>query len=347
MATLKDVARAANVDVSAVSFALSGKGNLSAETRERILRFARELNYRPNLVARSLAKRRTETIGLLVPDLVNPYYSMTAQAATRAAHQAGYRVAVMNTDADQQFGWAVLEDMVDRQLDGIIVMGNLLADESIRAIVPPDVPLVWCGWESLDPQITPAIVVDYDSGGRLVAEHLLALGHRRMAVVAPPVASRRSGRFHGFVEALATAGYPFDAALWAASSGSDEGNVESGWAAGRTLLALPSPPTAVVAHNDFMALGVLAAARERGLRVPEDLSLVGFDDVFVATFTAPPLTTVRYDTVGIAVAATTVLLAAVGGGEPVVPAPFEPELVVRKSTGPAGFEVKDRVGWSG
>jgi DNA-binding LacI/PurR family transcriptional regulator len=328
MTTLKDVARAANVDVSAVSFALTGKGNLSAETRERILKIARELNYRPNLLARSLAKQRTLSVGLLANDLANPYFSTTAQAAARALHLAGYRLMIMDSDGDDRLGLELLEYTVSAKVDGIIAMTNVLAVDVIRAVVPVSLPLVCCAWEG-EQNIAPAVAVDYVLGGQLVADHFLSLGHRRIGAV--QVGPDHVGRMRGFRAALAANGQLLDPQLCAQGDGS----IESGRAAGRTLFALPTPPTAVFVHNDFTALGVLAAAQERGLRVPADVSIVGFDDIFVAEFTAPPLTTVRTDVSAVVADAIALLLAIIDSREVTPPAPRKPELVVRQSTGPA------------
>jgi len=213
MPTLQDVARAAGVDRSAVSYALSGKGNLSAQTRARIITRAQELGYRPNLLARSLIKQRTHTIGLVVADVTNPYYGAVAQAVQRAAYGSGYRAMIVNTDRDARLGHELLSDLVARQVDGLIVMPGGLQADAVRSITAAGPAVVWCLWGEEERALAPAVGFDFVRAGRLVAAHLLHLGHRRLALVrhgAPP-ASGWGGRYRGFAETLTRAGYPLTA----------------------------------------------------------------------------------------------------------------------------------------
>lgn len=334
MATLQDVARAAGVDRSAVSYALSGKGNLSAETRARIIACAQELGYRPNLLARGLIKQRTHTIGLVVADLTNPFYGAVAQAVQQTAYRSGYRTMIASTNRDARLGQGLLDDLVAHQVDGIIAMPGGLRAEAVQSITAGGPAVVWCMWEGEERDLAPAVRFDFTLSGRLAAEHLLQLGHRRLALVThreEPASVGHRGRSRGFAETLARAGYPLAPRLLDFG----DSTLEGGQVAAHTLLAQPDPPTAIFATNDLMAMGVLAAARARGIRVPDMLSVVGFDDILPAAHTAPALTTVRIDTTAIMGAATALLLAAIEGRAADAPPPFAPALVVRDSTGPA------------
>jgi DNA-binding LacI/PurR family transcriptional regulator len=333
MATIYDVAEAAGVTAATVSLALSGKGVVNRETRARILQCAKDLRYRPNLVARSLTMRQTHTIGLVVLNIGNPFYAEVALAVEREARRAGYRVLFANTDGDDELGRELLEDLAARQVDGVIAMPGGLPPEAVRAIAATGLPIVACMWEEQDPTLSPAAEVDFLAGGRLVAEHLLALGHTRIAVVAdgrPDGTLQHHLRVTGLREVLAGAGTPLDTALLCHGDSS----LESGAGAGATLLARPTPPTAIFATNDLMATGVLAAARDAGIRVPDELSVVGFDDIFLAAHTAPPLTTVHIDKAVLMATATDLLLRALSGEAVSSPPPLLPSLVRRASTAP-------------
>jgi DNA-binding LacI/PurR family transcriptional regulator len=333
LATLHDVAKAAGVTPSTVSYALSGKGTLSAATRARVLKHAQELGYRPNLVARGLVTQRSQTIGLIVGDIANPFYGAVAQAVERTAYRFGYRAFFVSTDRDEHLGQELLTDLVARRVDGIIAMPGGLPQETVRTAIAVGVPVVWCMWEDEDGDLTPAVGFDYFGAGRLVAEHLAGLGHRRVGIVTHRNAPGRTVHEHrlrvaGCREGLAAAGCPLDDSLLAFG----DSTIDSGYAAGRVLLALSAPPSAIFATNDLMALGVLGAATDLGLSVPADLSIVGFDNIMGAAYTSPPLTTVNIDTAAIMAAATTLLLDVIGGKEPEAPPLAQPTLVVRGST---------------
>jgi DNA-binding LacI/PurR family transcriptional regulator len=191
-------------------------------------------------------------------------------------------------------------------------------------------------WEDDDPDLKPSVDLDYYAGGRLVADHLVVLGHRRVAILThrhKPGAAIHEHRLRvaGCRDGLAAAGCEIEPALLAFG----DSTLESGIAAGRALLSHPSPPTAIFATNDLMALGVLAAAQEAGVAVPDALSIVGFDDILATAYAGPPLTTVHVDIGGMMTTATTMLLDLIQGKEIVPPPISTPTLLVRRSTGPA------------
>ncbi len=337
MATLRDIAQATGATVSTVSYALAGKGTLAQETRARIIACAHELGYRPNLIARSLVTERTSTIGLIVTDIANPFYGEVAQAVERVAYRAGYRVFFVNTDRDERLGRELLEDLTARRVDGIIAMPGGLSAETILSATSLGLPIVWCMWEEEEHHLSPAVGVDLVMGGRLVADHLMAFGHRRVAIVMHRTESTGLTRGHclrlqGYSDGLAHAGYPLDASLIRFG----DSTIASGRTAALELLDLSSPPTAIFATNDLMAIGVLAALRERGLQAPHHMSVVGFDDIVTAAQLGPPLTTVHIDKATFMTAATTLLLRAIAGEAVTSPALLPTRLVVRESTAPPG-----------
>lgn len=342
MATIYDVARAAGVTAATVSVALSGRGVVNRKTRERILHCAQDLGYRPNLVARSLTMRRTHTIGLVIFDITNPFYAEVALAVEQTARRAGYRVIIANTTGDPSLGRELLEELAARQVDGIIAMPGGLRAEPVRTIAATGLPIVPCLWdEEADLDLAPAIGIDFAAGGRLAADHLLDLGHRRIAMVAIGTANEAGirAREAAFRDRLFERDCPIDMALW---QWAGDASLESGHAAAHALLTLPEPPTAIYSTNDLMALGVIAAARERGVRVPGDLSVVGFDDISLARYATPPLTTVRIEKTLLMAGATDMLLRLIEGEELSSPPPLVPTLVVRDSTArPAGRPVPE------
>jgi DNA-binding LacI/PurR family transcriptional regulator len=215
-------------------------------------------------------------------------------------------------------------------------MGASVRADVADADVAANLPVVWCMYDDDGWALSPHVNVDYHSGGRLVAEHLVSLGHRRIGIVTHgpkpgAVLHEHRLRVAGCRTGLAAAGCPLDESLLAFG----DSTVESGRRAGRTLLTLPTPPTAIFATNDLMALGVLGAARDLGVPVPDALSIVGFDDILAAAFSGPPLTTVHIDIAETMMDATSLLLEILAGKESGAPPLAALRLVVRDSTGPA------------
>jgi len=329
--TIYDVARAAGVDPSTVSYALSGKGTLSQATRARVTQCAQDLGYRPNQVARSLISRRTKTIGLIIPDICHPFFAEVARAVERSAHERGYRVFVTNTLHDEQLGQELLDDLTVRRVDGVIVAPGGVSRRTIDAARDAGFPLLCCFWEEAKVDVPTRVTIDFEAGGRLAAQHLLSLGHRRIGLVThlkDELTADHHLRVAGFQRALAERGEPLSRDLVRLGDSS----VELGRVAALELLEVPEPPTAIFATNDLMAIGALSAAWARGIQVPADLSVVGFDDIVTAAYTVPPLTTVRVDKVAVMASAVDGLLAAQRDEVGTAPQQLVPTLVVRHST---------------
>jgi DNA-binding LacI/PurR family transcriptional regulator len=331
MTTIYDIAKAAGVTATTVSNVLSGKGSVSAATRSRVMQYVQDLGYQPNLIARSLIKGRTGVIGLALPNIENPFYAEITAVLERLAYKASLRVFVTTLTIGDPMGQKLLGDLVLRQVDGLLVMGGCPPLPTIHAITTPHLPIVRCLWEEDEKDASPAVSYDFFQGGQLVAEHLLSLGHRHFGVVAcmGPDGTESSLRVSGFRKALATHGLTLDPQLIQPGQYSMEGGKEAGY----KLLTHPTPPTAIFATNDLMAIGVMAAAWELGKQIPRDLSIVGLDDIAPARYTTPPLTTIVIDKTAIMSQAINVLLQAIESQPVVSPPMFPAALAVRGSTG--------------
>lgn len=344
MTTIYDVAKAAGVTAATVSYALSGKRSVSEETRERVMKCARELGYRPNQIARSLTKQKTMTIGLVVPTIDNPFYAGIARAAESITHASGFCIFVTSTYRDERLAQKLLDDLLSRRVDGIIIASDIIpfakffppSHTATELAVP--LPIVSCLWEAPEPDLTPAISYDFYAAGKLAAQHLLGLGHRRIGVIVDGISPdgitlkriHHSARLRGFEETLSAAGHPLDRTLVRAGDSS----LESGKKAGYQLLQDAEPPTALFATNDLMALGAIAAAWELSITVPEQLSVVGFDDIRLASYSVPPLTTVILPESAVAEQSLDLLFRMIEGKTVTSPPVLQPRLIVRHSTAP-------------
>jgi LacI family transcriptional regulator, galactose operon repressor len=330
--TIADVAREAGVSTATVSRVMSGVGPARAETRARVLDAARALEFRPSLVARALKQRVTRTIGLIVTDIENPYFPQLVRAVEDAANAEGYAILLCNADEDPEREASYLDVLVERRVDGMIVAASSIPTGQGEWLAHAPLPVVLVNTPT--PVDVPAVVSDSRAGGRLAARHLLDLGHRRFGYLMPPPRNVDApNRLAGVRDELDRgANEPVTIA-----SGHGGPTVEGGEAAMEQLLAAPMGPTAVIAFNDLMAIGALRAIRRAGLRVPEDISLVGFDDIAFAAYAEPPLTTVRQETAEMGRWAVARLTEKITGRPPADPTArkvLPVRLVVRASTGP-------------
>lgn len=319
---MQDVALAAGVDTSVVSRVLSGDRTLNVrpETRMRVMEAVRRLDYRPNAAARTLKTARTLAIGMLLPDLANTVYAAIARGAEERASAAGYVLLVATGSAASRR--AILEDRVDGLLYAIATTENL--DEVRPAGTLPSLLV-----NRREPGAGPSVVVDDEAGVATAVRHLIGLGHRRIAHIGGPQGvdtARR--RLHGYRRVMEEHGLPAPADQTVEAQFDELG----GATAAARLLRLDPRPTAIVVANVTAAIGAMAAVREAGLDIPGDISIVGFHDVPLAPYLAPPLTTVRMPLIELGSQAVDALLAMIDGqqvGDIVVATP--PELVVRGS----------------
>jgi LacI family transcriptional regulator len=295
--TIADVARAARVSKSTVSRVLNGRTNyMREETRQRVLQAMDALDYRPSAVARSLVSKRTQTVGLLISDVGNPFYPEVIRGVEDVALKAGYDVFLCNTSYDLERGMAFVHSLADKQVDGAMLMSSSMSDELVLEFAQYQIPVVVLDWQlGAVEGVIGTIAVDFENGIRATADHLVDLGHRRIAHVSGPTDLRTAcTRRDIFLAALTRRGIDPAAIVVV------EGNfrIDGGRQAMAELASLPQPPTAVFAGNDLMALGIVWEARKRGLEVPRDLSVVGLDDILLAQQSVPSLTTValpRYE----------------------------------------------------
>ena len=329
-ATIADVAARAGVSTATVSRVLAGVGRARPETQARVLEAARALDYRPSEVARSLKRRSTQTLGLIITDIENPYFPQLVRSVEDAARASGFSVLLCNAADDPEREASYLDLLADRRVDGLIIAASSLGVRHMEWLSSPPIPVVLVNTAAPDVGL-PAIMSDNEQGGRVATEHLLALGHRRFGYLLPPPRNVDAPeRVAGVRSALVAAGCPPDALTTTVG----EALVGGGERAAYDLLDRAPDTTAIVAYNDLMAIGALRALRRRGRRIPADASVVGFDDVAVAAYIDPPLTTIaqRTDEMGRrAVAQLT------GDGEGIGPETIRlpVDLQVRESSGPA------------
>lgn len=286
--SIRVVARAANVSVATVSRVLNGTGPVRDATRRRVLEAVEELAYVPHSAARSLSTRRTQSVGVLLPDLHGEFFSELIRGIDLTARRAGFHVLVSGSHSDPAEVEAVLRTLHGR-VDGLIVLATGLSGDVRAARLPRRMPIVLLN-ESDPRGGHDSIRIDNRGGARSATEHLLELGHRRLAMIrGPEENSDAAERLQGFRDALAAHGLAAEP-RWLLEGDFRE---ESGYRAGAALAGLEPRPTAVFAANDAMAIGCLQALRERGLAVPADVALAGFDDIPISRFLSPPLTSVR------------------------------------------------------
>lgn len=329
--TTRDVAALAGVSQPTVSLVLSGnpRARVARDTRARVLDAARQLGYQPNLLARGLVSRRSYALGIIVPDLDNPFFTEVVSGAERVAADEGY--AVLLCDARRTLVERHLRTLMARQVDGIIIdasaAGTLAADERLwgmNVVLVDELPGRW-----------PGVASDAPEAGRVAARHLLNLGHRRLAFMGPATdAYGFRMRERGFTTALREAGLAIDSPRLRRSPAT----VAGGNAAMRELLALHRPPSAVFCANDLMALGTLKACAAAGVDVPRQISIVGCDDIEMARIVTPELTTVRVPARGLGARAARLLLERITGIVPrprrAAAKPLPVELIVRGTTAP-------------
>jgi len=286
MATMKQVAERAGVSITSVSHVLNGTRFVSDEVRRRIEAAMSELSYVPSAVARSLKHNVTHTLGIMIPNSGNPYFAELTRHIEDRCFAADYNVVLCNSDDDPYKQSVYLRVLMEKRVDGLIVVSSGDSPDLPVLLSHCAVPLVLVDrqWDSLDGDI---VTSDHRAGAYMAARHLIELGHRRIACITGPdhLAPSRL-RAAGWREALTEAGLPTDLLF------SSDFTSQGGHDVTARLLAAPVRPEAIFACNDLMAIGALCSAHEHGLAVPNDLSVVGFDDIELAAFTSPPLTTV-------------------------------------------------------
>lgn len=327
--TIKDVARHANVSVATVSRALNGHPNVAEDVRKRVLEVADRLRYSPHHAARSLSSRRTQTIGVVLPDLYGEFFSELVRGIDQVARERGLHLLVSSYHGNPTEQGVALRTMRGR-VDGLLLMSPFVAGAEGLASELPPMPVVLMN-PALAVERLPAVGVDNHGGAMAMMRHLVAAGHRRIAFIAGPEDNfDASERLRGYRDALAQLAPGVQP--WVLPGNFDEA---SGHAAGERLLEGGERPDAVFAANDMMALGCLFALGQAGLRVPRQVALAGFDDIPLSRYVDPPLTTMRVEIAELGARAIRRLLDGGPGADGAGARPdlIEPRLVVRASSG--------------
>lgn len=329
---LGDVARVARVSTATVSRAINETGAVSEATRRKVMRAVQKLHYYPNAHARSLALGRSDQIGLLVSDIANPFFPELVKAIERDAYQRGFEVILAETDYDHERLAKSVRRFLERDVAGVIIMASEVDVPLVAGLARRRVPLVFLDLE-VTGQGTSTVSVDYGRGIDEAVHHLADLGHLELAYVSGPSSlSSAAKRLKAFRAAVTR--YIGPGAHPSVHDG--DFRLESGLRAGAKILAARPRPTAVLAANDLMALGVMKASRAEGLSIPRDLSVVGFDDIAFASLADPPLSTVCLPREALARGATAALINSLDESSPVVTPGMVPTyFVARGSTGPA------------
>lgn len=328
MPTIKDVAREARVSVGTVSKVLSNDTTVKKALRERVLQTVKTLNYKPNLAARALRTNKANILGIIVPDITNPFFAQLAKSIEAEAAKSSHTVMLANSDEDPEIEARQVQALLDQSPRGLIIVGSL---HQMTQDIPTNVPIV-----SVDRRYGACqlISTNHETGAARVADHLFALGHRRIAYISGPhsteVGRLRKSGFCDRIAELATADDPVDLTLHEAHF-----DYLSGESIAYELLGKDAQarPTALAAASDQQAIGALRAARDLGIDVPTEISITGFDDIALADLVVPRLTTVAQPTAEIACCAVQSLLS--GSGASAKDQLIEARLQVRGSTGPA------------
>lgn len=286
--TIYDIAKLAGVSTATVSKVFNQTGRISVKTKERIMEISNQLNYQPSMVASALTGKKTYTIGLLIPDLVNPFFAELSRNIEDRAHELGFNLVICNTDNERNKEIKYIQLLRQKSVDGIVVATGVSNDELLKELINQKVPIALVA-RDMSMLALSAVLVDDFAGGYNAASYLVQLGHKRIATIAENLnVTSSKDRVRGYRHALTEAGLPYDEKLVQISDFSVEGGKRT---AGK-LLDQTERPTAIFACNDLLAIGAFQAAKERGIGIPDQLSIVGFDNTILATITDPPLTTI-------------------------------------------------------
>ncbi|CAM4493652.1 LacI family transcriptional regulator [Paenibacillus endophyticus] len=327
--TIYDVAREAGVSIAAVSQVINGKGKISEQRRQEIVQVMERLNYQPSVIASALTGKKTFTLGLLVPDISNPFFAEIARAVEDQSHHLGYSLFICSTDNKKERAERYLSLMQQKRVDGMIIGTGIANKSTLASLMKGRAPVVVIAREAK--LAAKTVIIDDYCGGGLAASHLLEQNHVQVGLLSEneEVSSSRE-RIRGFVSKWNEAGLNIGADRIRICG--DE-LVQDGKSQAGELLRGPNPPTALFCCNDLLAIGALKAAKELGLRIPEDVSIIGFDNTILAELTDPPLTTVAQPTKQMGQLAVDSLIEMLESGEKnderIV---LQPELVIRQST---------------
>ncbi|PMQ01963.1 MAG: LacI family transcriptional regulator [Dictyoglomus sp. NZ13-RE01] len=337
MVTIHDVAKKAGVSVMTVSRVINGKRNVKQSTRERVLKAIEELGYVPNSIARSLTLKKTATIGLVISDITNPFFTTIARGVEDTAIAKHFTVILCNTDENPDKELMYIEVLSRNKVDGLIFTSASGRKSPLKSVFLRNIPLVLIDRtiEGLDD--VDIVRGDSIEGAYLLTKHLLDLGHRRIGiVVGSKHISTAVDRIEGYKRAFREYNIPIDESLIKINENS-KFSKEDGYRLTKELLSLKEPPTAIFGGNNLMAIGAILAIREMGLKIPDDISLVSFDDVESLSEVYPFLTVVKQPAYTMGVLATELLIRRIENKDKIKEKReilLKPELIIRSSTAP-------------
>ncbi len=306
---ITEVAKRAKVSTATVSRTINGSNTVSPKTADKVWNVVRALGYHPNRYARALVSGRSRLLGLIISDIVNPFFPELVKCFEDMALQKGLEVLVANTNYDPERTSHCVHRMLERKVDGVSIMTSEMEDGLVAELEKRLIPIVFLDTGKVRARISN-ISVDYGQGIRAAMEHLVQLKHHRIGFISGPLTLRSAlTRRAAFLKSFGHFGLLPDETLIQVG----DHKIDGGEAAMERLLALPKRPTAVLASNDLTAIGALRAIYNAKLRVPEDISLIGFDDIYLSQFTQPALTTIRLSRTEVAEKAFSAITALING----------------------------------
>jgi len=329
MSTILDVAKLAGVSTATVSRVINSPEIVKTQTRDKVTAAMKLCNYKYNALARGFVTKRSNTIGLIIPTINNQVFAESTRGVQDYAEQNKIQVLLGNTYYRPGQEEKLIKTFREKQVDGLIITTTNPRGAILKTLVTESVPFVLLYSTVKSGPIT-AVGIDNYRGGYQATEHLIQLGHKRIAMVAGKfsVSDRSFHRWHGYKQCLKNNNIPYDSKLLTQSDYSLAG----GRATVKSLLSLENAPTAFFCSNDYLAIGVMKGARELGLQLPEDLSVVGFDDIRIASYMIPELTTIRQPSYEMGKLGAKLLLQRIGQQQKPVQLMLESSLIVRKST---------------
>jgi LacI family transcriptional regulator len=289
--TMKDIAQEIGISIGTVSKVLRDHPDISPENRERVRERVRDLDYRPNLTARALVTGRTHTIGLVVPDLVHPFFGEVAGGLSRLLRKKGYCLIISSSDEDIELENRAIDQLLARRVDALILASSQRDSEFFHNIEKQKTPLVLIDRQPESGKLN-FVGIDDEEIGRIATEHLFEVGCRRIAHIGGPGISTAVGRLRGYQQVLERHGIPVDPTYVVSREHADEASDVTGYEAMNQLLAAKQAPDGVFCYNDPTAMGAMQAAIEKGIRIPQDLAIIGSGNVRYAKFLRVPLSTI-------------------------------------------------------
>lgn len=309
--TIKDVANLAGVHPSTVSRVINDDSRISEKTKNKVLLIIKKLGYTPNAIARGLKIKRTYTLGMLIPDITNPFFAEIARGVEDAANANGFNIILCNTDDKLKKERIYLEILKGKRVDGLILGTAHIKDKSILELEKKKFPYVLIS-RNIEKLNKNCIIVDDVEGGIMATEYLIKIGHRRIAHITGPLKTRSAlNRLKGYKLALKKYEIEYGDEL----VGEGDFRIKGGYQAMKKFLKLSKPPTAIFAGNDLLALGAMQVIQKKNFHIPEDFSVVGFNDIKLASFVYPPLTTIRQPMLEMGALAVKTLLRIIEEGE--------------------------------